>query len=523
MPETILGGKVSPREYQLNLFEASKNENTLIVLPTGLGKTVIAAMLADYILKATKGKVMFLAPTKPLVSQHFETFKKLLDISGKEITKFTGEVHDEDRSALWVENRVIVSTPQVAWNDIRNGLVDLGKFDLIIFDEAHRATGNYAYVLIAKEFLESKGRLILGLTASPGGDRDKLDEIKKNLGITQILARSESDPDVSPYIGGIKTEIIKIKLPEKIIMLSGKLKYIRESLLDKIRGAGVSRSGKYNRSDLAKLIPMLVARAKNGEKHLFTLIPLISAAIRLDYLIEYLESQGIEIARNYLDEIYKSDEATLKRTRKILEKFPEFQEFLNDIDSLTDSDASNPKMKVVLRLCEDEIKANPESRIIVFTHFRKTSELLTNYLRNNSPFLRPVRFIGQSARTNDAGLSQKDQEEIITKFRNNVYNVLVATSVAEEGLDIPSTDLVVFFEPVPSEIRTIQRRGRTGRLHAGRVKILLYEGTRDIGYYYSSVRKEGRMRSNITSMKESFDDNKRTKREKNKNINLDDF
>ncbi|MEM0158333.1 MAG: RNA helicase, partial [Thermoplasmataceae archaeon] len=74
-----------------------------------------------------------------------------------------------------------------------------------------------------------------------------------------------------------------------------------------------------------------------------------------------------------------------------------------------------------------------------------------------------------------------------------------------------------------SEIRTIQRRGRTGRLHAGRVKILLYEGTRDIGYYYSSVRKEGRMRSNITSMKESFDDNKRTKREKNKNINLDDF
>ncbi|MDS0257676.1 DEAD/DEAH box helicase family protein [Thermoplasmatales archaeon AK] len=523
MSVTLLGGKIEPRAYQLNLFELSKKENTLIVLPTGLGKTIIAAMLADHIIRSGSGKVMFLAPTKPLVTQHYETLTKLLDLPKKEIVRFTGEVESEDRTLQWVEGKVIISTPQVAWNDIRNGTADLSRFSLIIFDEAHRATGNYAYVQIAKAFLEARGKLILGITASPGGNKEKLQEIKENLGISQILVRSETDPDVAPYIGGIKTELIRIKMPQKIAFLSGKLKYIQASLIDKIKATGLFKSDRLRRSDLAKMIPVIVARAKNGEKYLFTIIPLISASIRLDYLIEYLESQGVDVAKNYLREINESDEATIKRTKKILEKFPEFHEFVQELENSSDEEVVNPKMQVVLRICEDQVKGHPESRIIVFTHFRKTSDLLTAFLRKNSPFLRPIRFVGQSTKVDDVGLSQREQEEILTKFRNNIYNVLVATSVAEEGLDIPSTDLVIFFEPVPSEIRSIQRRGRTGRLHAGEVKILMYEGSRDIGYYYSSIRKEGKMRRNISNFNSAKTPEPAPIRSRRGGTNLDDF
>ena len=118
--------------------------------------------------------------------------------------------------------------------------------------------------------------------------------------------------------------------------------------------------------------------------------------------------------------------------------------------------------------------------------------------------VRPVRFIGQAGRGEDKGLTQKEQAEIIKKFKEGKYNVLIATSVAEEGLDIPSTDLVVFYEPIPSEIRTIQRRGRTGRKMPGKVSILITKGTPDEGYYWVAKRKEKHMRSELETLRSSL-------------------
>jgi len=121
-----------------------------------------------------------------------------------------------------------------------------------------------------------------------------------------------------------------------------------------------------------------------------------------------------------------------------------------------------------------------------------------------------VRFIGQAGKGEDKGLTQKEQTEIIKKFKEGEYNVLIATSVAEEGLDIPSTDLVVFYEPIPSEIRTIQRRGRTGRKMPGKVIFLITKGTPDEGYYWSARRKEKQMRNELevlrSSLKKEFED-----------------
>lgn len=518
--EIFLGGKIEPREYQITLYREAMERNTLIVLPTGLGKTIIAALVADHVLRKENEKVLFLAPTRPLISQHFETLKKLLELGDDEISKFTGEVDNEDRLLKWVTSRVVVSTPQVVLNDMRNGLFNIASYGLIVFDEAHRATGNYAYVEIARNFIEARGKLILGITASPGGNREKLDEITKALGIEAVRIKSESDEDVRKYMGGIDLKVSKLILPENIREVSNILRKVIDRLTDKIRPAGIMTPGRFSRSQLASKIGEVIDRAKNGEPNLFSVVTYISAAIRIDYLLEYLESQGIEIAWDYVNEILNSEEKALKKTASIVTKMPEFNQFMIRLKDLRDQKLENPKMVAVLNLCEEQISENPESRVIVFTHYRKTSDLVTTYLSGKSSLLRPIRFIGQSTKSGDEGLKQKDQDVLLQKFRNNVYNVLVATSVAEEGLDIPATDLVIFFEPVPSEIRSIQRRGRTGRTHAGTVKILMYEDTRDAGYYFSAIRKESRMKKNIEKIQKI---NPPRTRKKTGPTSLDDF
>jgi len=91
-------------------------------------------------------------------------------------------------------------------------------------------------------------------------------------------------------------------------------------------------------------------------------------------------------------------------------------------------------------------------------------------------------------------MTQEQQREVLEKLRGGEANVLIATSIAEEGLDIPEVDHVVFYEPVPSEIRYIQRRGRTGRRVAGKVTILIAEDTVDEAFYWSSISRARKMK-----------------------------
>jgi Fanconi anemia group M protein len=162
-------------------------------------------------------------------------------------------------------------------------------------------------------------------------------------------------------------------------------------------------------------------------------------------------------------------------------------------------EVEHPKLELARKTVSKELEGNPDSRAIVFTNYRDTAEIVANAL-SGVPGIVPIRFVGQTSRHKDKGLTQKQQVEILDKFRAGEYNVLVATSVAEEGLDIPSTDLVLFYEPIPSEIRSIQRKGRTGRQHKGRVVVLVTKGTRDEAYYWSSKNKEKRMLNSMQGL-----------------------
>ncbi|MCJ2514019.1 MAG: DEAD/DEAH box helicase family protein, partial [Candidatus Thermoplasmatota archaeon] len=100
--KNIKSNSIEFREYQVNIAESSYKENTLLVLPTGLGKTVIALILISKIIKINQNseKILFLAPTKPLVLQHAQFLKNFLTINNELISTFTGEISPEERNKL---------------------------------------------------------------------------------------------------------------------------------------------------------------------------------------------------------------------------------------------------------------------------------------------------------------------------------------------------------------------------------------------------------------------------------------
>lgn len=514
---------IESRRFQLKIAEECLDESTLVVLPTGLGKTVVALIVIADILKAKSGKVLFMAPTKPLVDQHASFLTENLVIEGP-ISTFTGEVKPEEREELWKESRIIVSTPQVIENDIDAGRGSVTEFDLIVFDEAHRAVGDYAYVRIAAKYsLEKDEPLVLGMTASPGYDIEKIAEVCKNISITNIAIRSELDEDVAPYVYGIAVERVFVNVPEEMDeitellgkVLDDKINALRKyKLLDPKRRATVR--------DLLEAGNVIRAKLNSGKKnfHMYRALSIQAMAMKVSHAIDLAKTQGPDSLRNYISKIV--EEAGTKDGSKAAKELVKDARFEMARRLLDSSKEGHPKLEMIQKVVSDQLSRDRNSRIIIFTHYRDTCDQVTHLLEE-LPGARPVRFVGQATHGEDSGLNQREQKEIVARFKKGERNVLVATSVAEEGLDIPSTDLVVFYEPIPSEIRTIQRRGRTGRHRPGRVVVLLARDTKDETYHYSSRRKEDKMRRQLESLRRRLRVAKRISSESGQPIDVDRF
>ena len=483
---------VEKRLFQLDLAATALKASSLIVVPTGLGKTVIALMVL--LARLDKGKVLFLAPTKPLVEQHATFLGRVLKDEGI-VTMMTGETMPERRVRSWKSARIVASTPQVIENDLLSRRIDLKDVSLVIFDEAHRAVGNYAYVYIAERYArEATSPLILGITASPGSQSEKIAEICTNLGIERILTRTEDDPDVAPFVHHREIEWVKVTVPKELLDIRTAIEEVLKSRIDDMNLLGISPTRidlRASKKDLLALQAMLMSSAKReANQATFMGISLMAEIFKLHHAVELAETQGPEALARYFQRLQGEalSRSGSKASRRIMQD-PKFRKVMDDLEKM---DVEHPKPAMVKKILEAQIEAKPDSRIMVFTNYRDTASSLLKFLKGN-PTIKAVRFVGQSSREGDEGLSQKKQAEILQKFRAGEFNVLIATSVGEEGIDIPATDLVLFYEPVPSEIRSIQRKGRTGRARAGRVVVLMAKGTRDEAYYWISDRKEKTM------------------------------
>ena len=490
---------VEKRFFQLDLAATALKGSSLVVVPTGLGKTVIALIVL--LARMDKGKILFLAPTKPLVDQHASFLRRVLRDEGL-VALTTGETPPQRRIEMWRSARIVVSTPQVIENDLLSRRIDLKSVSLVIFDEAHRAVGNYAYVYIAERYYrEATSPLVLGITASPGSESEKIADICTSLGIENIVTRTEDDPDVSHYVHERNIEWVKVTVPEELQKIRRSIEEVLKKRIDDLNKLGISSAridAKSSKKELLGLQATFMSSAKNrANPATFKGISLMAEILKLQHAVELVETQGTDSLRRYFQRLQGEtlSRSGSKASRRIMEDL----QIRQAMEALDTTDVEHPKLAAVREILKDQINANPDSRIMVFTNYRDTASALLKFLKQY-PQNRPVRFIGQSSREGDEGLSQKKQAEILTKFRSGEHNILIATSVGEEGIDIPATDLVLFFEPVPSEIRSIQRKGRTGRARAGRVVILMARQTRDEAYYWISARKEKTMQKQIRSM-----------------------
>jgi len=510
MPNKVLK-TIKPRKYQQEIYENCKEKNCLVVLPTGIGKTLIALMLCINRQKTVPGsKCLFLAPTRPLAEQHLTYFKKYLPELFAQLDLFTGKINSEKRKKLWERTDIIFSTPQCINNDLKNNLYNLNEVSLLIEDECHRCLKNYAYTYVAEKYKEqSKNPRILGLTASPGTDKQTITKIANNLGIESIELRTRESEDVKEYIQKLKFNVIKLKFPNEFKEITDIIKKLYEKKVQELK----------NRKLLFRPANKIVLLETQGRimKSIFTgnrnfnYLSGASAcaqAIKLSHLIELIQTQTLKSSLEYIKSIFQQSAENKSKAAKQIAKNPDFNQAYIKINELITKNIEHPKLLKLKSIVGEAIKKNPKTKIIVFSQYRETGTRICKEL-NSIPDINSKVFVGQAKKTNDkgvvSGLNQKEQHKIIEEFKQGKINIICSTSIGEEGLDIPEVNSVIFYEPIPSAIRSIQRRGRTARLMKGELIILITKGTLDEIFYFASIAKEKRMYNAISSIKKDMD------------------
>ena len=497
---------ISPREYQLKILETCAKKNCLVVLPTGLGKTLIALMLVIQRMKEFPGeRAVFLAPTKPLAEQHLTSFKKNLPELFGDMQLFTGEVAPSERKKIWQTADIIFSTPQCVANDIKKNLYDLKNVCLLVEDEAHRCIKNYYYNYVSQEYQKQASHpRILGLTASPGNDVSRIKEICKNLSIEDVELRTRESEDVKKYLQELEFEKVIVELPAEFEEIKNTLTKLLNEYIEELRYRSVL-FGPANKTRLLELQKRISGTLARGNKNYNYMLgaSACAQAIKIQHALELLETQTLTGFNKYLKALL--EQAAKKQSKGVIKLTAraEFNFIFMQSNELLEKNHEHPKVNEINKLIKKEIELNPSAKIIVFTQFRDTANIISKNLNKVEGITAKV-FIGQASKAGEKGLSQKEQKQIIQEFSDNKLNILCATCIGEEGLDIPEVNAVIFYEPVASAIRTIQRSGRTARLSKGKIIMLITKKTRDESSFYISKMRERKMKKAIEEVKESI-------------------
>ncbi|WP_418282831.1 DEAD/DEAH box helicase [Halorubrum sp. DTA98] len=487
------------RRYQLQLADAAMHDHTLVCLPTGLGKTTVSLLVTAERLHETGGKALFLAPTKPLVQQHADFYREALSVPDDEIVVFTGDVRPDDRAALWADARIVIATPQVVENDLVGNRISLRDVTHLTFDECHRATGDYAYVYIAERYhADAADPLVTGMSASPGGDTEEIATVCENLGLRNVEVMTETDADVDEYTHDTDVRWEEIQLPDEVIEIRDALQEVITDRLEKLKSLGVTNTTNPDLSqrDLNEMRGKLKRMMDNDQSDGYKGMSTHAEVMKLRRAVELVETQSVESVRRYFERqrnAAQSSGASKASQRMIAD--PKVREAMRKAESF---DGLHPKFSKARILLAETLGINEGERAILFTESRDTAEALVAFLSTSFDVR---KFVGQGDKEGSDGMTQNQQQETLDAFRAGEFEVLVSTSVAEEGLDVPEVDLVCFYEPVPTAIRSIQRKGRTGRQAEGQVVVLMAADTRDEAFFWISRRREKKMEQELEELK----------------------
>jgi ATP-dependent DNA helicase MPH1 len=487
-------GKI--RDYQFNIVHRGLFYNLLVALPTGLGKTFIAATIMLNFYRWTQdAQIIFVAPTKPLVAQQVEACFTIAGIPRSQTTMLTGEVSAALRADEWTNKRVFFMTPQTLINDLKTGACDPKRVVLIVIDEAHRATGAYAYVEVVKfirRFNESFR--VLALTATPGGTVEAVQKVIDGLDICRCEIRTEQSLDIRQYVHG--KDVTK-----QVFDPSDEMEFMMElfsqaigPVLNVVNGVNA-----YWVKDPLKLTPFGCNQAlkqwsqsagRQASKQVKGMVySVMSLLASISHPLELLKYYSVRCFYDHLLNFRKEtrEGKSKSKYRMQIDQNEHFEKMMVRLKAWTCDPEfiGHPKLEqvraeVLNHFIEAGEGANggqrTSTRVEIFSHYRDSVEEIVKVLSRDSPIVRPHVFVGQSAGKHSEGMSQKKQLEVTQKFKDGDYNVLISTSVGEEGLDIGEVDLIICYDSKSSPIRLLQRMGRTGRKREGKVIWLQMKG-----------------------------------------------
>nr|CDS28024.1 fanconi anemia group M protein [Hymenolepis microstoma] len=512
---------VELRTYQFTITERCLYQNCLVCIPTGLGKTLIAAVVLHNFLRwYPNSRVVFMAPTRPLVSQQMFACRDLtgLSISGKhaaEAVELTGTTPPPQRAAMWNgQHRAFFLTPQVIANDLASGICPATSISCIVIDEAHKATGNHAYCQVIRgitgEPYNHRQFRIVALSATPSTHLNGAQSIIANLLISHLEVRNESSLDVRPYCHRRAIETIVVRLDPQLSAFKERLCALAIPPLQRLcerNALWTPNRGKH--PDPESFAPFTLVKARENFIKQNQFSPYTGMIMR-DFRIAACFARSLQLLTQYgLRPVYQFLLSNTESSDE-LAQVSGLQEFINDIGSalgISNSDETmsqipfvfgHPKLFKLRDVLMDHFSKSINNclsqrgtRAIVFTQYRDSVADIMHMLKSYSTLLRPAVFVGQSSC--DQGHvrkknTQRDQLEVMEAFREGRVNILISTSIGEEGLDIGQVDLIVCYDAHKSPSRLIQRLGRTGRKRSGRVVVLLTEGREQSNFSLSVAR-----------------------------------
>uniref|UniRef100_A0A096M7Q3 FA complementation group M n=1 Tax=Poecilia formosa TaxID=48698 RepID=A0A096M7Q3_POEFO len=505
------------RDYQLKISEASLFQNTLVCLPTGLGKTFIASVVMyNFYRWYPAGKIVFMAPTKPLVAQQIEACYKVMGIPQDHMAELTGSTAAKQRQEVWKSKRVFFLTPQVMVNDLSRETCPAKEIKCVVIDEAHKALGNHAYC-------------------------QSVQSVISNLLISHIELRSEESPDIQAHSHQRSVEKVVVPLGEKLSYHQTRYLQVLEKFMSRLVQSRVM--GHKDLRTLSKY-QLILARdqfRKNPPPHIKgshqgVLEGDFALCISLYHGYELLTQMGLRSLFFYIQGIMDGSRE-MSRAKNELQRTPTFMVLYQEMETmfLTPPDGtwvthytqtqyihnnkcpfiySHPKLEkleeVVLQHFNAWAQSSAETndgvstRVMIFSSFRESVQEIASMLNRHAPLIRVMTFMGQaSAGKGVKGFTQKEQLEVVHRFRQGGFNTLVSTCVGEEGLDIGEVDLIVCFDAQKSPIRLVQRMGRTGRKRQGRIVVILTEGREERTYNQSQSNKRSVYKS-ITGNRNGF-------------------
>lgn len=503
------GGERKLREYQKELSAAAVNgQNTIICAPTGCGKTVVALAICENHLKqfAGKAKIVFLATKVDVYEQQHKLFNEHFSCKDPSI-RVTGMCGDmEGVSVLWlIENHdIVVMTAQILVNALNSGEVtSLELLTLILLDECHNTTGKHPYNNIMTRYLDTKLTSkthslpqVVGLTASVGiGNFKSRTEAESN--ILQLCANLDTRviTTVTKHLDELRSYVhtpekqffdVPQRMSDPFIRIIKQIMSEIEQLAQNTFNIG-SLSNLQNREYGSQVYEQWIVSVQKNCRVLQMKNPEEESRIcralynYTEHLRKYndaliiTEDARTKDALDYLDGFFQQvRNAGYGETERKLTEF--FDRQRSQLLDLANNGQQNPKLEELKFILEEEYHNNPQTRTVLFVRTRALADAMKKWIEDTDSlsFLNPGVLIGKGRKSNSSssGMTLSSMKGVLESFKSSDNSkILIATSVADEGIDIPQCNLVLMYEYVGNVVKMVQVRGR-GRAQDSRCYLI---------------------------------------------------